>query len=380
MSVLHIISNYFYTPLYSQLLSALDKLNVENRIHVPIQQEHLSKKNDYRDNRSFSFSKVPSSRLLRALFFPKILNASRALIKVIRRNKPDIIHAHTLLSDGAVAYRLYEKFGIPYYVVIRYTDLMFLKEYWIARWLGRKIIRSAETVCFVSSGHTDELLSYFPEDEAQSLAGEFRYFPNGLDPFWLKNINSPKELDAGQIKLLFVGDFTPRKNVLTSIKVAILLKEKGIDAHLTLVGWVPTNIKPYMNQVQEACKDIAYIDILDHETNKDNLKNIYRQADIFIMPSIGETFGLTYIEALSQGLPLIFTKNQGIDTDKYYDKDEVFGYAVNCMEVEEIAEKVEKIIENYSDLSAQAVKTAPRYNWDKIAKALKWNYAGIIDF
>lgn len=40
---------------------------------------------------------------------------------------------------------------------------------------------------------------------------------------------------------------------------------------------------------------------------------MFAESDIFVMVSHSETFGLVYIEALSQGLPILYTRGQGID-------------------------------------------------------------------
>ena len=56
----------------------------------------------------------------------------------------------------------------------------------------------------------------------------------------------------------------------------------------------------------------------------------YKSAHIFVMPSLTETFGIVFIEALSQGLPLIYTKGQGIDG--YFPQGFV-GYAYNPLDV-----------------------------------------------
>ena len=48
-------------------------------------------------------------------------------------------------------------------------------------------------------------------------------------------------------------------------------------------------------------------------TDKKTLKNLYRENDMFVMPSKNETFGLVYIEALLQGLPILYAKNEGIE-------------------------------------------------------------------
>jgi glycosyltransferase involved in cell wall biosynthesis len=61
---------------------------------------------------------------------------------------------------------------------------------------------------------------------------------------------------------------------------------------------------------------------------KEKLLNNYRNSDIFIMPSYNETFGLVYIEAMSQGLPIIYTQNEGVDG---YFKEGSVGYSVKTL-------------------------------------------------
>src|SRR5690606_2930407 len=43
------------------------------------------------------------------------------------------------------------------------------------------------------------------------------------------------------------------------------------------------------------------------------LKEHFSEADVFVMPSRNETFGLVYVEAMLQGLPILYTSNEGID-------------------------------------------------------------------
>ena len=55
------------------------------------------------------------------------------------------------------------------------------------------------------------------------------------------------------------------------------------------------------------------------------------------MPSFPETFGLVYVEAMSQGLPIIYTKGQGIDG---YFEDGKVGYPVNTKDSNDIVKKL----------------------------------------
>jgi glycosyltransferase involved in cell wall biosynthesis len=65
------------------------------------------------------------------------------------------------------------------------------------------------------------------------------------------------------------------------------------------------------------------------------------------MLSHTETFGLSYVEALSQGLPVIYTEGEGFDN--IYPEGKV-GYHADSHNVEDIAHVIAKAIENYQQL------------------------------
>lgn len=64
-----------------------------------------------------------------------------------------------------------------------------------------------------------------------------------------------------------------------------------------------------------------------------------RSCSVFAMPSIFETFGLVYLEALSQNLPVVYTKGQGIDGMF----DNTVGIGVDPLSVEEIKNAIKMI-------------------------------------
>jgi glycosyltransferase involved in cell wall biosynthesis len=83
------------------------------------------------------------------------------------------------------------------------------------------------------------------------------------------------------------------------------------------------------------------------------------------MPSKYETFGLVYIEALSQGLPIIYTNGQGVSG---YFKNGTVGYGVKPNNVTDIADKIELIMNNFDSMSLNSPKFAQEFSWDNIAK------------
>ena len=91
---------------------------------------------------------------------------------------------------------------------------------------------------------------------------------------------------------------------------------------------------------------------------------IIGKMDIFIMPSFHETFGLVYLEAMTQGLPIIYTKGQGVDG---YFKENSPGYSVNPYSIDDIKNKIILTIENIQQLSANSLKHVGNFSWDIIS-------------
>ncbi len=88
------------------------------------------------------------------------------------------------------------------------------------------------------------------------------------------------------------------------------------------------------------------------------LMPLYREADVFLLPSRRETFGLVYAEAISQGLPVLYGRGQGFDGQF---EDGRVGYAVDPDDPVAIADKVLSILGDYARFSASALAGSARF-------------------
>jgi glycosyltransferase involved in cell wall biosynthesis len=109
---------------------------------------------------------------------------------------------------------------------------------------------------------------------------------------------------------------------------------------------------------------------------KEELLKYYRNANIFVMPSFTESFGLVYIEALSQATPVIYSENEGFDETF---EDGYIGKAVNPSNVDDIASGISYIIENYNNIQKNCSNAIVTFAWNEIAKKYFKIYSGIID-
>jgi len=239
------------------------------------------------------------------------------------------------------------------------------------RSMGIKILERSSSIIFLSPSYRNFLIQkYVPKRIRETVFAKSMIIPNGIDGFWLRNKNYSKKMPNNKtLKLLYVGTISKRKNLITTVKTAQLLREIGYDAILTVVGEIID--RAIFNQI----KDLPYVNYIN-PMPKENLIKIYRENDIFIMPSITETFGLVYAEAMSQGLPIIYTKGQGFDGQF---EDGVVGYSVNCYDAQDIANKVISILDKYEECSRNCIELCNKFDWDKIATTYTKVYKDILN-
>ncbi|MFP3344631.1 glycosyltransferase, partial [Halomonas sp. SIMBA_159] len=96
--------------------------------------------------------------------------------------------------------------------------------------------------------------------------------------------------------------------------------------------------------LKEMCvnKKLDNVDFAGHISDAIKLKGMYEKSDIFILPSFKETFGIVYVEAMASGLPILYSRNQGIDG--YFEEGKV-GYSIDPYSVKDIEKKLFQVIE-----------------------------------
>jgi len=296
----------------------------------------------------------------------------RSLQKKVDLGKVDLCHAATLFSDGGQAYKLYRNYHIPYVVAVRNTDingfLNMLPNTWPA---GKAILRHAEKVFFISKALMEKFKNHkVIKPLLDEIQDKMVLMPNGIDDYYLNHLCY--EQHTGH-RVLYVGDFSNNKNVLRLGEAVLMLqKEPGFhDVTLTLVGGGKNTDERVQRMINDHERVFQYLGpIYDRE----KLTEVFRSHSLFAMPSFHETFGLVYLEALSQNLPVIYTKGQGID--QLFDNS--VGVGVNPSSVVEIMQAIKAVLSNNDDYSNHSVDFN-MFNWNAIAKKYANYYSEIIN-
>lgn len=373
--LLHINSYYATNSLHSELILKLSEKANKQIVFIPI-----AKKEDIKEylfpgikNTTVIFRRCFNT-ITRLIWPLKMIQIWRAFkSEFITAVSPDIIHAHSLIVNGLIAYINYKRTRTPYIVTIRNTDInIFMKNSIMFRKLGEKIISKASSVVFLTPAYKDlHLKKLISVASFKNLDKKSCFIPNGVNDFWIRNLAaSPKKLNASFLNILFVGKLRKNKNIVNLLEACKLIHNEGCKIQLSVVGDGPLKELFKTSRFEFPIYYYGFI------SDKEILLNIYRDAHILAVPSFTESFGLVYAEAMSQALPVIYSKGQGIDG---YFPDGFLGYAVDPDNKRDIADKIMLINECYNMLSARALKSASDFSWDNIVHTLSNVYERVLN-
>lgn len=370
MKILHISNDFASSKVHSNLFFELDRLGVNQMIYTYFGSTRFYSKNRFDGDRTiFLYSKKLVKCTHRLFYQYKIYSFFKDLLNQIDPLEYDCVNATTLFSDGALAYQLYQKYHIPYIVTVRSTDIRVFLKYMPHTWaFGRNILKNASKIIFVSKSSLYEFKRVWAlKDLIERLSSKFIFQPNGIDDFWLEHICHVKQMNNN---IIYVGQLVYRKNVLKLISAVLKIQKVMPDIRLSIVGGGGNCEKKVLRRIESHSDIIKYYGKID---DKDKLKEIYRMNSIFAMPSVCETFGLTYLEAISQNLSILYTRDEGFDGII----DEKVGEAV-MPNVNDIVKGLMKIMLNRSIYKNNEAIDFDQYRWSFIAKKYLKIYESII--
>lgn len=358
MKILHICGDY--DVFHRNLVVEQNQIGHNTRIFYYTTRNKRNITID-KDSLDFYNSKI---RLLRGpvFFRTRIQHVANAFINYYKDcHDFELIHAHMWFSDGELAYEAKKKWGIPYIIAIRNTDI-YSWYYWRIPWnkkRGLEIIKNASKIIFLSSTYKKQLIDLIPISISKDIIMKCEIVPNGIDDFWHKNSSIKHREKPGKIiRILTVGNIEVNKNQITVLKAIEKLVSVGYNVEYYIVG----NILD--KKIGKRLVSSKYSKLIGFRS-KEELINIYKKSDIFVMPSIHETFGLVYVEAMSQGLPVIYSKGQGFDGQ--FDDGEV-GYSVDSKNYIDIYNKILKILDDYENISSSCIQASKQFKWKTIAE------------
>jgi glycosyltransferase involved in cell wall biosynthesis len=188
--------------------------------------------------------------------------------------------------------------------------------------------------------------------------------PNGVDEIFLSDYRgTPAEVPDDY--LLYVGGMHERKNVGGVLEAYFQMKDSGMISHdLVLVGpgekraYEPANVDRTTIEQRDDVHVMGFI-------SPQELKFVYRNADVFLYPSRYEGFGIPPLEAMASGTPVVASNVTAMP--------EVLGDAAVLVDPEDIdalASATQKLLDENerSKYIARGKKQANNYTWERAAR------------
>lgn len=181
--------------------------------------------------------------------------------------------------------------------------------------------------------------------------------------------------------LLYVGRFHPQKGIDTFLEAAALIS-RGTKVQVVLVGGCHKKRKDAQN-FQEVQSRVERLELTDCTTflgnlDHDQLPLAYCAADVCVVPSHYESFGMVAIESMACGTPVVASKVGGL---RYTIRDRETGLLVPAKCSQSFAEAIQYVIDNPGlgrQFGIQGLQNVQKhYTWPTVAKSLARVYSGI---
>ncbi len=174
--------------------------------------------------------------------------------------------------------------------------------------------------------------------------------------------------------ILFVGRIEPLKGLDSLLSAIALLVQQGQhDLHLMVIGGEPDAQPEQITAEMDRLKGMVHKLQLDNQVtflgrrDQDVLQYYYSAAEIVVMPSHYESFGLVALEAMACGTPVVASETGGL---VFLVKDGETGLHVPTAAPQALADKLQYLLENDAELrrlGQQAAKYASGFGWGKVA-------------
>jgi glycogen synthase len=293
--------------------------------------------------------------------------------KIAKKEKFDLIHAHDWLSfpAGVEARKVSNKPLVSHVHSTEYDRTgggIFNSEVYKVEKDG---LQRSNRIIAVSN-YTKQIIA----SNYQIDAGKINVVHNGIayDGFKWMNENTLNFLrENGNKLVIFVGRITLQKGPDYFLKVA-----KKVLEHYPKAVFIMSGSGDMENQVIREAANLGVSDkvLFAGFLRGEDLGKLYQSADLFVMPSVSEPFGIAPLEAIVNGTPVLISKQSGVS--------EVLTHSLKAdfWDVDDMTDKIVSVLENDSlknTLKENSMNEVKKVNWDSAASKVVDLYNDVLN-
>ena len=277
------------------------------------------------------YFEIPKGIFLQNSGFFMYLGIKKTIGKIYRNFKFDVIHAHTAIPVGFAGMILDKKYKVPLVVTIHGQDFQYtIKKNKSCRKNVFRVLKFADKIITVSNKLRNVIKEKYLLDKTVVIN-------NGINPEEYA-IDEQIEL-KGQYVMLSVSSLIKTKGIDLNINALSKLVKKypNIMYYIIGDGEESKNLKKLVMDLNLS-RNVIFLGKLPHS---EVIKYMSSKCDVFSLPSWQEGFGIVYIEAMNNGIPVIGIKGQGIE-DVIEDRKN--GFLVEPKDVDDLADTIDYIL------------------------------------
>ena len=278
------------------------------------------------------------------------------MVDVIKNNNLDLLHVHYAIPHASAAYmakQILKKEGkdIPVITTLHGTDITLVGRDKTYAPVVAFSINQSVAITAVSENLRDETYKIFPIEKEIEVIYNFvdvqRFTRKPIDAF--KKVIAPE----GERILLHASNFRKIKRVQDIVKIFHTVRQT-IPSKLLFVGDGPER-----STAEDLARELGVCDEIRFVGKQEQMEDILAIADLFLLTSEYESFGLAALEAMAAGVPVVSTNAGGL---KEINIDGVTGYMANVGDVEKMSEqalsilKDDKVLKSFKERSAAHAK------------------------
>ncbi|HTB31536.1 MAG TPA: N-acetyl-alpha-D-glucosaminyl L-malate synthase BshA [Bacteroidia bacterium] len=276
---------------------------------------------------------------------PYELALANKIVEVAKYEKLDVLHVHYAVPHAAAAYMAQqiladENIRLPFITTLHGTDITLVGKDASFEAAISFVINRSDAVTSVSESLKEDTYKYF-----KRVKREINVIPNFICPEDYIFPNSPeiRKKYAGDDEkiLMHVSNFRKVKRVEDVLRTFDIVRKK-IPARLILIGDGPER-----SNIEKLCRELdtcSQITSLGKVSEPGSFLSI---ADLFVLPSETESFGLAALEAMAAGVPVISTNTGGLPE---INKQGFSGMLSDVGDVEDMAKNAIYILEDEARL------------------------------
>lgn len=333
----------------------------------------------------------PCKKIPKECLFTHIEEFTNNIIEYMEGNQTlyKVIHAHFWMS-GYTAIGIKRKFNVPF--TITFHALGYIRKLHQKNAdkfpenrmeVELKIIKNADKIVAECPEDRYNLISFYMADDSKIKIIPCGFNSDHFLPIYKEDAKTHLGVKPHQSIILQLGRIVPRKGIDNVIKAFSIVAEKDLNLFLYIVGGDLND--PVINQEISSLKKLASElgvserVIFTGSKQREELKYYYSASECFISTPWYEPFGITPLEAMACGTPVIGSKVGGI---KYTVKDQKTGFLVPPNNPEELADRISLLLENkekQKEFSKAGIKRVyEHFTWEKVSLQLSNLYTEII--